>query len=588
MSRRLIHLRLAHVLLPLLLCSWAAVAAEPTGSNAAALEPAASAPGLLPRKKSSPAAAPRPASPSRSPVCSPVSDYPDNRCMARQPLCEQDLAIGRTAWKYFENNLQPQTGLVNAADNFPSTTMWDLASSLAGTIAAEQLGFITRKQFDDRVTPMLASLLALRLYQDELPNKVYNTVTGELTDYVNKPSKDGVGYSALDMARMLSWLQLLGCMYPKYVPPVRNIVQRWKFHRMVRDGQLYGAAMNASTRKDVSIQEGRRGYEQYAGKMFARLGFDQRISATYRNAFASSVDIYGVQVPIDTRDPRMLGAYNFVVTESYVLDVLEFGLDEENGSLINAIYEVQKRRWQQTGIATAVSEDNIDRSPYFIYNSIYAAGTAWASLTDKGVRHDGLKTISTKAALSLATLFPQDPYSAVLLNAVGSAYSPERGWYSGVYESGLGYNKAITANTNGIILEALLYKAVGPLHEMCARCRRTPEVVAPQVVEASRNFAEYASAAAYAPSLPQPTYVLVAAPDPAPAAAPPAASKPAPAGASPASAAPKPAPAGASPAPAAPKSAPAPGGASPQVAASPSAPAAAPRVVPASAPAPAK
>lgn len=488
MPRFLLPCLLPNALLALLLCAGRGHAAEPSNSCAPA--------GLLPRKKTPPMATPRQASGSHKPACFPVTGYPDNACMARQPLCEQDLAMGRTAWKYFENNFQPATGLVNAADNYPSTTLWDLASSLAGTIAAEQLGFITSKQFDDRITPLLSTLLTIRLYQGEMPNKVYNSITGELVDYANKPTQDGLGYSALDLGRMLSWLQMLGCLYPKYAVPARNAVQRWKFHRVARDGQLYGASMNAATHQDASLQEGRLGYEQYAGKMFARLGFDQHISATYSNAFASAVDIYGVRVPIDMRDPRMLGSYNFVVSESYVLDALEFGLDAENTPLVSAIYEVQKRRWQQTGIATAVSEDNVDRPPYFVYNTIYAAGTAWASLTDQGARQDALKTVSTKAAISLAALFPEDAYSAVLMNAVGSAYNPERGWYSGVYESGLGYNKAITANTNGIVLEVLLYKALGPFHALCTQCRRAPVLVAPEVTLASWGSAPAAPRAA--------------------------------------------------------------------------------------------
>jgi len=52
-----------------------------------------------------------------------------NSCTISQgQLCHADLEIAKTAWKYFENNYNPETGLVNAVDNYPSTTMWDTGS----------------------------------------------------------------------------------------------------------------------------------------------------------------------------------------------------------------------------------------------------------------------------------------------------------------------------------------------------------------------------------------------------------------------------------------------------------------------------
>jgi hypothetical protein len=154
------------------------------------------------------------------------------------------------------------------------------------------------------------------------------------------------------------------------------------------------------------------------------------------------------------------------------MDVFEHGFDEENTQLTNNIFEVQKRRWQRTGQVTAVSEDNVDRKPSFVYNTIFAAGSPWNTITDTGLDMDKLKSISTKAALSLALLYPQDEYSAVLDDTIGSAYDPERGWYSGIYEKGLGYNDIITSNTNGVILSAMLYKKYGPLNRICRTCKK--------------------------------------------------------------------------------------------------------------------
>jgi len=398
-------------------------------------------------------------------------------CSTDGELCERDLEIARIAWTYFENNTQ-ETGLVNAAHKYPSTTMWDVSSSLAGTLAAREIGLIEQKAFDDRIVALLKTLNTMDLYNEEAPNKAYDTKTAEMTDYRNNASQIGIGFSVLDLARLMSWLDLLSCMHPKHAHTARNVMRRWTWCNMFDPRQMYGAHQSKDGVK--YLQEGRLGYEQYAAKLFERAGVNQTIADLYRNRHAQTVSIYGVDVPYDIRDPRAMGAINYVVTESFALDAMELGFDDENRALVRAIYDVQKRRWEETGIPTAVSEDNLDRSPYFLYNTIYAAGTPWNTISDKGERYPWLRSISTKAAFSLAALYPDDPYSQVLTDAVESAYDPERGWYSGIYESGIGYNKAVTANTNGIILEGLLYKLRGSLHGSCESCGhdfsiRTPE-----------------------------------------------------------------------------------------------------------------
>lgn len=405
---------------------------------------------------------------------------PDNSCLGSpQALCSTDMEMAQTAWKYFENNYNPETGLYNAADKYPSTTMWDTGSALAATIAAHDFGIIDDKTFDEHIRAMFKTLSNMELFNKEAPNKVYHTVSGLMVDYRNQPAPDGIGVSALDLARMISWLNNLSCMYPQYAYPAKKVIERWDLKRLIKDGQMFGLYRDPVSKELVVAQEGRLGYEQYGGKIFRELGYDQHIAATYNNEFRETTNIYDVPIAYDRRDPRDLGAYNYVVTESYVMDATENGIDDENRPLIDNIYKVQKRRWEKTGILTAVSEDNIDQKPYFLYNTIFTAGLPWNTTTDKGVRYDNLKTVSVKAALSLSLLYPNDPYSKELAYNVRSAYDPERGWYSGIYESGGGYNKAITANTNGIILSMLLYKKYGEFHPLCKRCQRNlkPDVV---------------------------------------------------------------------------------------------------------------
>ncbi len=220
---------------------------------------------------------------------------PDNACLGEpKALCSKDMEMAQIAWKYFENNYNPETGLYNAADKYKSTTMWDTGSALAATIAARDFGIIDDKTFDDHIQAMFKTLTKMELFNKEAPNKAYNTEKGEMVDYRNQPSPDGIGVSALDLARMISWLNTLGCMHPKYAYPAKKTIERWDLKRLIKDGQMYGLYRDPVSKNIQLVQEGRLGYEQYAGKIFRELGYDQHISATYNNEFREKTDIYGV------------------------------------------------------------------------------------------------------------------------------------------------------------------------------------------------------------------------------------------------------------------------------------------------------
>lgn len=394
-------------------------------------------------------------------------------CLADgKALCADDLEIARIAWIYFQKNYNPETGLYNSANRYTSTTMWDTGSAIAATIAAKDFGFIDKKEFDDRMMAMYETLNTMELFNKEAPNKAYNTKTAKMVDYRNKAVPEGIGVSMLDLGRLVSWLNTLQCMHPKYKQATKNTIERWDMSRLIKDGQMYGLARDEVSHKIKVLQEGRLGYEQYTGKVFRSLGFDMHVAATYNNKHRRNTQIMDVAIAYDQRDPRDFGANNYVITESYTMDATENGLDSENKPLLRNIFEVQKARWQRTGIVTAVSEDNIDRKPWFLYNSIFNAGIPWSTINPRGTNFDELKTVSTKAALSMAVMYPEDPYSQVLMETIESAYSLEKGWYSGVYENGTGYNKTATANTNGNIMANMLYKKYGSFHQLCGSCQR--------------------------------------------------------------------------------------------------------------------
>ena len=387
-------------------------------------------------------------------------------------LTQREMELALIAWKYFENNYQPATGMVNAADQYPSTSMWDLASYLGGMVAALELGIIDRSQFDSRLSPLMRTLRSLSFFQDELPNKAYNTQTAEKVNYNNKPGE--IGFSALDLGRLLIWLKIVKERYPEYGDDIDAFVLRWNFCKVIdRCGTMYGAVLGDNNQVRY-LQEGRLGYEEYAAKGFQLWGFDTtRASLPEPYHFAQ---IYGIDIPYDARDPRELGAHNYVVSESYILDGIELNWDLAcDGScqdlvhtdrimpdFAGRIYRAQEERFRRTGILTARTEHQLDGPPYFVYDTIYSDGYPWNTISEEGKYLPQFAAMAMKAAFGLWALW-QTPYTDQLFESASKLYDPEKGFYEGRFEKSGELIKAFTANNNGIILEALLYKVRGKL-----------------------------------------------------------------------------------------------------------------------------
>jgi Protein of unknown function (DUF3131) len=376
------------------------------------------------------------------------------------PLTAEELGRARLAWKYFENNLRPETGLVDSVDRYPASTMWDTASYLMALLAARRLELIPEEVFDARIAAALGALERLPLFAGKLPNKSYNTQSLAMVDYNNQPTTQGIGWSAIDVGRLLVPMNILTWHHPRHTPQVRSVLARWDLSALVRDGRLFGAAVQPGGEVEHQ-QEGRLGYEEYAAKSLQLLGYDVSDAMQYLD-FVSWTEIDGARVATDSRVPEIYVAHNYVVSEPYILDGLEFGGDRTSRELAGRVYRAQEGRFRRSGVLTAVSEDNLDRPPYFVYNTVFSDGKVWNTLTDTGADASAFRSLSVKAAFGWDALY-RTPYTARLVAAVQSLHDPQRGWYSGRYEADGQPNKAITCNTNAIILESLAYRQAGPL-----------------------------------------------------------------------------------------------------------------------------
>lgn len=378
---------------------------------------------------------------------------------SREPSA-QEFGIAEIAWQYFVSNTDPNTGLVNSVDQYPASTLWDTASYLLGLIAAERLGIVKREEFDSRMLTVLGTMADMPLFDNRLPNKSYSTADGAMVTYENADSDRGIGWSAIDIGRALVPFHVLVWHYPELGESVRRVLRHWDLEAIVDDAQMIGAAVDEEG-NTLYLQEGRLGYEEYAAKSLALTGMDLSLALDYE-AYLRFVEVNNVRVGTDIRAPDEFDALNMVVSEPYLLDGMEFGWDRYSRSLALAVYQAQEARYNDTGILTAVSEDHIDQAPYFVYNTLYAAGRPWNTVTKDGADASAFRSVSTKAAIGMHVLY-NTPYTAKLFDLIKTNYDPERGWYSGIYEDTGEINTAITANTNGIVLEAIHYVKYGPM-----------------------------------------------------------------------------------------------------------------------------
>lgn len=376
-------------------------------------------------------------------------------------LSENDLAHARTAWAYFDLNYRPETGLIDSVQGFPAGTLWDQGSYLLGMIAARSLGLISQHTFDQRTTTLLTSFIQLELFEGRLPNKVYSTVSLEMVDYDGALQPSGIGWSALDIARMLSALRVLELHHPHHGTHIRELLSNWDLPAMARDGRMMG-----STRLDGEIhllQEGRIGYEQYGARSAALWGLDVLVAANAAPILRWH-DLGGIDIPVDLRTAQQFDAITPVASDPFFLQAIEMGFTEESKILAERVFDAQHTRFKQTGQLTMVSESNIDQPPHFLYNSLFGNGIDWAVVTEKGEHYPELRTISLKSAFAWDAIYASVYSKQVLETQLPLATTD--GWPSGTYEADGRVNEIYTANTNGVVLQALYYKAHGPMMKL--------------------------------------------------------------------------------------------------------------------------
>jgi hypothetical protein len=148
-----------------------------------------------------------------------------------------------------------------------------------------------------------------------------------------------------------------------------------------------------------------------------------------------------------------------VLSEPWVLDALENGFDANTLAAARALLHAQERRFAATGRLTAVSEDHLDRAPWFSYSAVADEDSEFTARAPDAT--PAPLTFSTKAAVGWGVLFAGS-YPDRLLDAAGELVVEGEGLYSGRYDATGEPNRVLALDTSAVVLEALAYRVRGP------------------------------------------------------------------------------------------------------------------------------
>jgi hypothetical protein len=369
---------------------------------------------------------------------------------------QEDSIFGdaaRMAWHFADRNYIASTGLTRPLETYAIGTMWDLASGLAAAFSAQELGLLSRAEYDQRTARALRTLEQLPLFENAGFNKEYVFTTGSLITLQRQPGRTGYGISTTDQGRLLLWLRIIANRHPVHAPAVDRIVKRLDLKSFVDNGYLRGRQVSRRTGSTRPYQEGRIGYEQYAARGLHAWGVEADKALDIRENMGSRV-VYGVDLPEDKRGRDRL------TSEPFILLGMEAGYTPAELEVARRVVAVQAARYKLGDTLTMASEDAIDIAPdYFFYYAILSPRGPFTVEVQRQVPVSGPRWVSTKAAFAWHALMPGD-YTRLVVDHVRSKARVGGEWGSGVLENGRPTGDA-NLNTAAVVLEAAAYRKLG-------------------------------------------------------------------------------------------------------------------------------
>jgi len=353
-----------------------------------------------------------------------------------QTSVEKDfwLETAGTAWRYFKPGVgvSISTGLNYGSLNWHRLTDWDLGIYISALIAARNLGILGEEGewgFNGRIGKVLKFLSERPISPNGIPYWSYDSDSG------GSPSEELASPS--DFGRLLLALDDLRKVNPEWASQINFIISRYNVSALANSKYFAGNGV----------------YEYYSARGYWAFDFDTPALKALENlGNGKFMNLYGINLP-----------KAWITSEPLVLAVLEGKADKQYKSILDKVFEAQKRRYENEGVLTAFSEGAYFDPYYYIYEWIITGdGKTWVLwVNNKAV--NASEAIFTKVAYGFYAIYG-DEYSKRLVDKVKNLVT-EEGFLEGVTVNGEILN-IVTDKTNSMILEAAAYAYLKPLKTM--------------------------------------------------------------------------------------------------------------------------
>ena len=328
----------------------------------------------------------------------------------------------KDAWSYYDpgTGVDPNTGIPRASYRWAFLTDWDLGGYIIAIIKAELMGILPKDGewgADDRIEKVLRFLETRPISPYGIPYHIYRSTNGE-------PSGKAVT-NVSDAGRLLIALAMLKKYRPDLAERIDAIVRRNNYELLVNSTDAWRTTAGF--------------YKYYVAQGFKLFGLDkgmpvQMALREFDNIMNKThVDVYGVSLPKTQ-----------VTSEPLLHMVFELDVDDRYLDYVRRVYEVQERRYRDTGKYTAWSEGNTGlRGVTYVYQWIVTPrGETW-KITPKSIT----PIIFTKVAFGFHALYNTD-YTRQLINYLVNKneerkntlpyvlFLPQKGFIEGVDEDG--------------------------------------------------------------------------------------------------------------------------------------------------------